>query len=141
MGKGAAPLQCAKCCTLNPDGSQFCSKCGAPLDDSVETLSYAGPGAAETEDVDHFIPEEMFDRRYRIIEEIGWGGMGRVFKAKDTELNITVALKIIRPCLSSNHRFIEQFKKEMLLARSISHENVIRIYDLGEAQLIVLTGF
>jgi tetratricopeptide (TPR) repeat protein/predicted Ser/Thr protein kinase len=103
------------------------------LDDLFETLSYAGPGAAETENVDHFTPGEMFDRRYRIIEEIGCGGMGRVFKAKDTELNITVALKIIRPRLSANPLFIEQFKKEMLLARSISHENVIRIFDLGEA--------
>ena len=132
MGKGTGPLQCPKCYTLNPDDSQFCSKCGASLDDSVETLSYATPGAAETEHADHFRPGEIFDRRYRIIEEIGWGGMGRVFKAEDTELNITVALKIIRPRLSSNPRFIEQFKKEMLLARSISHENVIRIFDLGE---------
>jgi tetratricopeptide (TPR) repeat protein/predicted Ser/Thr protein kinase len=133
MGKGTVPLQCPKCYTLNPDDSRFCSKCGATLDDLFETRSYAGPGAPETEDVDHFMPGEMFDRRYRIIEEIGWGGMGRVFKAEDTELNITVALKIIRPRFSSNPRFIEQFKKEMLLARSISHENVIRIFDLGEA--------
>jgi len=133
MRKGTTPLQCPKCYTLNSDDSQLCSKCGASLDDLFETMSYAGPGAAETENVDHFMPGEMFDRRYRIIEEIGWGGMGRVYKAEDTELNITVALKIIRPRLSSNPRFIEQFKKEMLLARSISHENVIRIFDLGEA--------
>jgi len=76
----------------------------------------------------------MFDKRYRIIEEIGRGGMGRVFKAEDTELDITVALKIIRPHLSSDPRFVDQFKREMLLARSISHENVIRIFDLGEAE-------
>ncbi len=132
MRKGNQPLQCPKCYTLNSDDSQFCSKCGASLDDSADTLSYAGPGKPEAETTDHFTPGEMFDRRYRIIEEIGWGGMGRVFKAEDTELDITVALKIIRPGLSSNPRFIEQFKKEMLLARSISHENVIRIFDLGE---------
>jgi len=58
--------------------------------------------------------------------------MGRVFKAEDTELNITVALKIIRPRLSSNPRFIEQFKKEMLLARSISHETSSGFMNLGE---------
>jgi len=132
MRKGITPLQCPKCYTLNSDDSQFCSKCGSSLGDLFETLSYPR-SEGKAENVDHFTPGEMFDRRYRIIEEIGCGGMGHVFKAEDTELNITVALKIIRPRLSSNPRFIEKFKKEMLLARSISHENVIRIFDLGEA--------
>ena len=131
MRKGITPLQCPKCYTLNSDDSQFCSKCGSSLGDLFETLSYPR-SEGEAENVEHFTPGEMFDRRYRIIEEIGCGGMGHVFKAEDTELNITVALKIIRPRLSSNPRFIEKFKKEMLLARSISHENVIRIFDLGE---------
>jgi serine/threonine protein kinase/Flp pilus assembly protein TadD len=133
MGKGTDRLQCPQCFTLNPDDTQFCSKCGSSLSDLFETLTYRAPGQAESESVSQFTPGQMFDRRYRIIEEIGRGGMGRVFKAEDTELDITVALKIIRPHLSSNPRFIDQFKKEMLLARSISHENVIRIFDLGEA--------
>jgi len=62
--------------------------------------------------------------------------MGLVFKAEDTELSITVALKIIHPRYSSNPAFIGRFKKETLTARSISHENVIRIHDLGEAENI-----
>ncbi len=62
--------------------------------------------------------------------------MGVVYKAEDTELNITVALKIIKPKHSSDPRFIEQFKKETLMARSISNKNVIRIHDLGEADRI-----
>jgi tetratricopeptide (TPR) repeat protein/predicted Ser/Thr protein kinase len=134
MAKGTDRLQCPQCYTLNPDDSQFCSKCGSSLSDFFETLTYGAPDDAEARTTDRFRPGQMFDQRYRIIEEIGRGGMGRVFKAEDTDLDITVALKIIRPHLSSDPRFIEQFKKEMLLARSISHENVIRIFDLGEAQ-------
>ncbi len=79
-----------------------------------------------------FTTGEKFADRYVIIEEIGEGGMGRVFKAKDTILGITVALKLIKPKYSSNPQFIALFKQEALLGRSVSHENVIRIHDIGE---------
>jgi len=58
--------------------------------------------------------------------------MGRVYKAKDNELNTTVALKVIRPKFSSDKLFIKRLKEETLIARAISHENVIRIHDIGE---------
>ncbi len=135
MVMGEMRLQCPQCYTLNPADSQFCAKCGSSLSPDVETLSYTPQDRPAREGPDsRFAPGSVFDGRYRIIEEIGRGGMGRVFKAEDTELGITVALKIIRPRLSSDPRFVEQFKKEMLLARSISHESIIRIFDLGEAQ-------
>ncbi|HVP89998.1 MAG TPA: protein kinase [Terriglobales bacterium] len=133
MAKGEERLQCPQCYTLNPDDSRFCSKCGSSLSDLFETLTMGGRAPAETETPVQLGPGQIFDRRYRIIEEIGRGGMGRVFKAEDTQLGITVALKIIRPRLSSDARFVDRFKKEMLLARAISHENIIRIFDLGEA--------
>ncbi|HYA49419.1 MAG TPA: serine/threonine-protein kinase, partial [Burkholderiales bacterium] len=101
------------------------------MSDLFETVTLGSPDEAPA--APQLAPGQIFDRRYRIIEEIGRGGMGRVFKAEDTELGITVALKIIRPRLSSDARFVERFKKEMLLARSVSHENIIRIFDLGEA--------
>ncbi len=128
--------QCPKCYTLNSEDSQFCSKCGAALEDAHDTISYGSPEKVPAEATIYFKSGEMFDNRYRIIEEIGRGGMGLVYKAEDTELNITVALKIIHPKHSSNPVFIHRFKKETLIARSISHENVIRIYDLGEAKEI-----
>jgi tetratricopeptide (TPR) repeat protein/predicted Ser/Thr protein kinase len=133
MAKGDSRLQCPQCFTINPDESRFCSKCGSSLSELFETMTYAGAGRPEEEKAGRFTAGQMFDDRYRIIEEIGRGGMGRVFKAEDTALGITVALKVIRPSLSSDPRFVDRFKKEMLLARSISHENVIRIFDLGEA--------
>ncbi len=79
-----------------------------------------------------FNPGDLFGSRYQIIEEIGQGGMGKVFKAKDLELDEVVALKMIRPELGSSADMIARFKRELQLAREINHENVIRIHDLGE---------
>lgn len=77
-------------------------------------------------------PGSLFADRYVIIEEVGCGGMGCVFKARDRTLGTTVALKIILPEFSRDSRFIEKFKKETLLGRSINSEHVTRIHDLGE---------
>ncbi len=57
--------------------------------------------------------------------------MGRVYKAKDQELGITVVLKMIRPDLTLRPGMVDQFRKETLLGRSVSHENVVRIHDIG----------
>jgi serine/threonine protein kinase/Tfp pilus assembly protein PilF len=100
----------------------------------ADTLTYTPPLEKILDDQLGFSPGDKFGSRYRIIEEIGRGGMGRVYKAKDQELNINVALKMIRPAFSSNPRFIQRFKEETLLSRSISHENVIRIHDLGDVE-------
>jgi tetratricopeptide (TPR) repeat protein len=59
--------------------------------------------------------------------------MGAVYKARDREVNQIVALKVIRPELASNHEAIERFRHELVLARQVTHKNVIRIYDLAEA--------
>ncbi|MFH1312450.1 MAG: protein kinase [Candidatus Eisenbacteria bacterium] len=79
-----------------------------------------------------FAPGHHFGTRYQIVEEIGRGGMGVVYKAIDRELDRVVALKMIRPELSADPRMVEQFKRELTLASEISHEHVIRIHDLGE---------
>jgi tetratricopeptide (TPR) repeat protein/predicted Ser/Thr protein kinase len=70
--------------------------------------------------------------RYEILEILGEGGMGAVYKARDIELDRMVALKVIRPELAKNRAIIERFKKELLLSQRVTHRNVIRIYDLGE---------
>lgn len=136
MGNKNQSLQCSHCYTINPGDSQFCNKCGASLQGYVETLTFGKAADVLSDSLPEFRSGDIFDHRYRIVEEIGRGGMGRVYKADDMELNITVALKVIHPRYSSNPEFIERFKRETLTARSISHENVIRIYDLGEADHI-----
>ena len=73
-----------------------------------------------------------FGNRYQIVEKLGEGGMGRVYKALDLELDRAVALKTIRGEKSSSPEILERFKQELILARKVTHKNVIRIYDLGE---------
>src|SRR5579864_3677507 len=70
--------------------------------------------------------------RYEILDALGEGGMGAVYKARDLELDRMVALKVIRPELAKHPSIIERFKKELLLSQRVTHRNVIRIYDLGE---------
>jgi predicted Ser/Thr protein kinase len=71
--------------------------------------------------------------RYELLEQIGEGGMGAVYKAKDRELNRIVALKVIRPDLANRPDIIARFKQEVILARSVTHKNVVRIHDIGES--------
>ncbi len=78
-------------------------------------------------------PNAVLGQRYQILEMLGEGGMGAVYKAKDIEINRLVALKVIRPDLARNPAIIDRFKQELLLAHQVTHKNVIRIYDLGEA--------
>jgi eukaryotic-like serine/threonine-protein kinase len=78
-------------------------------------------------------PQSVLGQRYEILELLGQGGMGAVYKARDREVDQLVALKVIRPDLASNPAIIERFKQELILARQVTHRNVIRIYDLAEA--------
>ena len=76
----------------------------------------------------------MLGGRYEILETIGEGGMGAVYKAEDRELGRTVALKVIRPELASNPDILQRFKQEILLASKVTDRNIIRVYDLGDAE-------
>ena len=69
--------------------------------------------------------------RYQILKMLGQGGMGAVYKAQDLELDRTVAVKVIRPELAADPKALARFKQEIILARQITHRNVIRIFDLG----------
>jgi len=77
---------------------------------------------------------EVLGGRYEILQLLGEGGMGAVYKAADRELDRFVALKVIRPELASDPSILARFKQELLLAHQVTHRNVIRIYDLGEAE-------
>jgi len=65
---------------------------------------------------------------------LGQGGMGAVYKARDRELDRLIALKVIRPELATDPAILQRFKQELILSRNITHKNVVRIYDLGEAE-------
>lgn len=78
-------------------------------------------------------PGVVFGGRYEILGVLGQGGMGAVYKARDRELDRLIALKVIRPELATDPSILQRFKQELILARNITHKNVVRIFDLGEA--------
>jgi tetratricopeptide (TPR) repeat protein/predicted Ser/Thr protein kinase len=79
-------------------------------------------------------PGHVLGGRYEILELLGQGGMGAVYKARDREVDRLVALKVIRPELAGHPEVLQRFKQELILARQVTHKNVIRIFDLGEAE-------
>ena len=76
---------------------------------------------------------DVLGGRYEILALLGEGGMGAVYKAKDREVERVVALKLIRPEMASNPAILARFKQELMTAHQVTHKNVIRIYDLAEA--------
>jgi serine/threonine protein kinase/tetratricopeptide (TPR) repeat protein len=82
------------------------------------------------------VPGEAFGERYHVIRLLGAGGMGAVYQAWDEELGVAVAIKVIKPEVLADPEAGEElerrFKRELLLARQVTHKNVVRIHDLGE---------
>jgi tetratricopeptide (TPR) repeat protein len=78
-------------------------------------------------------PGSVIGNRFEILQLLGEGGMGAVYKAHDRELERDVALKLIRTELARNPEILQRFKQELILARQVTHRNVIRIFDLGQA--------
>jgi serine/threonine protein kinase len=124
-------MKCPKCLWDNPSESQFCSKCGTQLglseDVSLPTKTIETPKEELT-------TGSTFARRYQIIEELGRGGMGRVYKAVDTEVNEKIALKLIKPEIAADKKTIERFRNELKFARKIRHKNVCQMYDLSKEE-------
>jgi tetratricopeptide (TPR) repeat protein len=75
----------------------------------------------------------LLGERYELLELLGEGGMGAVYKARDRELEREVALKVIRPEMADHPEVLQRFKQELILARQVTDRNVIRIFDIGEA--------
>ncbi len=90
---------------------------------ATRTLTAAPPG---------FAPGSLVSGRYEVLEEVGAGGMGRVYRVLDREIGEEVALKTLRPETAAEPRTVERFQSELKLARRISHRNVCRVYHLGE---------
>lgn len=78
---------------------------------------------------------KILANRYEILEKIGTGGMGNVFKAHDRKLDRIVAIKVLKLEYNEDNNFIRKFKRESLAAASISHPNIVSIYDVGTEKI------
>src|SRR5688572_2217133 len=131
-------MVCAACGFAISEGSSFCPKCGQRVA-SASSLSFQDTilsGRVPTQGASRLEVGSAFGERYRIMQQLGEGGMGIVYKAWDEELSIPVALKLIRPEAMTDPEAALQmerrFKRELVLARQVTHKNVVRIHDLGE---------
>ena len=75
---------------------------------------------------------EILANRYEILEKVGDGGMALVYSAKDHLLSRVVAVKILRAQFAHDEEFVERFRREARSAASLSHPNIVNIYDVGE---------
>src|SRR5216684_1302388 len=140
-------MQCPVCQADNPVTAVTCQKCSTPFPLSDVTISPTDYGqsaagwskavtlrpSSEAAVKGQLEPGSMLGERYEILQLLGQGGMGAVYKARDIELERTVALKLIRSDLASHPEILRRFKQELILAREVTHRNVIRIFDLGQA--------
>jgi serine/threonine protein kinase/tetratricopeptide (TPR) repeat protein len=123
--------KCPKCHTHNPETVKFCGECGTQL------VPAEGPSAFKTLTLETQ-PEGLargavFAERYEILEGLGTGGMGSVYRVYDRKLEEEVALKLIRPEIAASGTALERFKNELKVARKIAHTSVCKMYDLGES--------
>ncbi|MCK7470596.1 MAG: serine/threonine protein kinase [Desulfomicrobium escambiense] len=129
-------MKCPRCQNDNPEGTRYCGRCGREL---------PAPGRHRRLGDGH-LPDARrrglergttFARRFEIIEEIGKGGMGTVYKAYDGKIREVVALKLLKPEIASDLEIVERFRNEIKLARQVSHRHVCRMYDIGEEWLSI----
>ncbi len=121
-------MKCPKCNTDNPDTLKFCGECGTQLP-SIKDVEVTETMETPKEEL---TTGSTFAGRYQIIEELGRGGMGRVYKTIDTKIKEKIALKLIKPEIAKDKKTIERFSNELRLARKIRHKNICQMFDLGE---------
>jgi len=125
-------INCPKCHFDNPEDTRFCGNCAAPLH-PLKDISVSQTETLKTP-IKELTTGSTFAGRYQVIEELGKGGMGRVYKVFDTDIKEKVALKLLKPEIASDRETIERFSNELKYARKISQRNVCRMYDLGKAE-------
>ncbi len=124
-------VKCSNCGTDNTQDSEFCKKCGTRMGEfEAKPIPTQTLEAAKEE----LTTGSTFAERYQIIEELGRGGMGRVYKATDTKIKEKVALKLIKPEIASDKKTLERFGNELRIARKITHKNVGKMFDINEAE-------
>jgi tetratricopeptide (TPR) repeat protein/TolB-like protein len=124
--------RCPQCHADNPDTKQFCGDCGTQLTPSGEI----SPSVTKTLEIPitRLTVGSVFAERYAVLEELGKGGMGEVYRVKDEKLDEEMALKVLKPEIAVNKDMIQRFKNELKLSRKIAHRHICKMYDLNEEE-------
>jgi tetratricopeptide (TPR) repeat protein/predicted Ser/Thr protein kinase len=124
-------LRCPECHADNSEDSRFCRHCATPLLHPVPPELASAPTLIYSLPLPELTPSTIFADRYLVIDKLGKGGMGKVYKVLDQEINESVALKLIKPEIAANRETIERFQNEIKIARRITHKNICRMYHLS----------
>jgi hypothetical protein len=135
-------MRCPRCHKDLSGAKSVCPACGESLDDAATQVFETPPSArishssASYDSIDNarFVPGTILAGRYRIVGLLGKGGMGEVYRADDLKLSQPVALKFLPDHLKNDGAALARFHREVRIARQVSHRNVCRVYDIGEAE-------
>ncbi len=133
VGAHGPPPRCRVCSFPIPDGARYCAGCAIPVnpDDRGEAGAVSDP--APLPGNGHLRPGTLIAERYTVLALAGCGGMGDVYRVRDNKLDQVVALKLLAHSLRGNPAALIRLHNEVRVARQISHPNVCRVYDIGEA--------
>ena len=125
-------IKCPKCQFENPDTVHFCGECGTHII-LPDEISVSHTKTLQTP-VKYLIKGTTFAGRYEIIQELGRGGMGVVYKAQDTKLKRTVALKFLPQELTHISEVKDRFMREAQAAAALDHPHICTVYEFDEAE-------
>ena len=120
---------CPKCALPNTLSARTCSRCGAALKEGAGTPGNEGQETGY--DADICKTGDIINGRYEVLSLVGRGGMGMVYKVRDTVLEEELALKVLLPYFVSDGQVVERFINEVRITRKIAHPNIVRVHDIG----------
>ena len=130
-------LKCARCFHVNEDGVDVCGKCGTRLPKiNIQLKDRPSPNPAPTPGI-QFQRGQVVAKRYSVLNLVGRGGMGCIYKVHDNVLGEDVALKTLLPQFARDQAVVERFFNEAKIARKLTHPGIVRVHDIGSADGIL----
>jgi serine/threonine protein kinase/Flp pilus assembly protein TadD len=125
-------MKCPKCQSDNLPETKFCPECGTRITPTPAASASALPTETLQSPSQELTRGTTFAGRFEVIEELGKGGMGKVYRVVDKKIDEEIALKVLKPEIAADRGTLERFRNELKLARRISHRHVCRMFDLSE---------